>query len=126
VSEKPLAQKLVIKPGNRVRLVRAPEGHEARMGALPAGATVTRDDGAADVIQVFVRNRSELESLLPPLKADLAAGGMIWVCYLKAAKGVATDINRDDIREYVETIGLRAVAQVAVDAEWSAVRLKRL
>ena len=37
---------------------------------------------------------------------------------------VKTDIDRDDIWAYGLTIGLQAVAQVAIDDDWSAMRLK--
>ena len=124
MSEKPLAQKLAIKPGQRVRLVRAPHDYEARLGALPADAKLVHGEGTADVIQVFVQNRAELERELPRLKERLAPNGMIWVTYHKGTSKVPTDINRDDIRLYAEAIGLQAVSQVAVDADWSAVRLK--
>ena len=124
MSSKPLAQKLAIKPGQRVRLLRAPQEVELMLGGLSQGAAVTRTTGVADVILIFVQDRAELETHLPALKTDLAPGGMIWVCYHKGAKGSVTDINRDDIAAYVETIGMRAVSQVAVDADWSALRLK--
>ncbi len=44
----------------------------------------------------------------------------------KGGSGVATDVNRDVIRVWVEgNTELRTVAQVAIDPTWSALRLKR-
>ena len=36
----------------------------------------------------------------------------------------AADINRDSIRDYVVTVGLDTVAQIAIGADRSALRLK--
>ena len=55
----------------------------------------------------------------------LAPNGMIWVAYHKGTSPVKTDINRDSIWAYARTIGMDAVAQVSINDDWSAVRLKR-
>jgi hypothetical protein len=46
---------------------------------------------------------------------------------LERSRGIAkvkTDINRDVIREYAETVGLQSVALFSVDETWAALRLK--
>lgn len=98
-SEKPLAQKLQIKPGQRVRLVNAPRGYATRLGALPEGAVLVRKPGnPADVLQLFVDSRAELESLLPDAKAALSGpAASVWVTYYKGTSRVKTDIHRDSI-----------------------------
>jgi ribosomal protein L25 (general stress protein Ctc) len=48
---------------------------------------------------------------------------MLWVTYHKGTSGVTTDINRDTIAAYARTQGMHAVAQIAVDENWSALRL---
>ena len=35
-----------------------------------------------------------------------------------------SDINRDSIREYTQSVGLETVALIAVDDDWSAIRCK--
>lgn len=122
--EKTIAQKLIVKPGQKLLLVHAPHGYQQRM-QLPAGTRVIGDKhGPADVIQVFVAGREELERELPRLKRLLAPGGALWVSYRKGATRANVDINRDSIREYAQGLGLQAVAMIAVDEEWSALRLK--
>jgi hypothetical protein len=37
-----------------------------------------------------------------------------------------SDIHRDDIRLYAQESGLDSVAMVAIDADWSALRLKQV
>lgn len=124
-SDKEIAKKLMLKPGSRLLLVGSPPGYPASLGQLPEGVTVsTRAEGKADVVQVFVRSREELEGSLAKMKATLSPGGMIWVTYPKGTSKIKSDVNRDSIREFAKTLGLEAVAIFSVDGDWSALRLK--
>jgi hypothetical protein len=125
MSDKSITQKLFIKPGNKVLLVNPPAGYLAQMGELPEGATLFSDTSSlVEVIQLFVADRTELEAQLPRLKELLAQKGMIWVTYYKGTSKVKTDINRDTINAYAQTIGLEGVAMISIDDDWSALRLK--
>lgn len=127
MSDKPIAQKLSIKPGNRFLLVNPPEGYVGMMGELPAGVDLLYEArGPADAIQVFVSNRLELEKRLPQLMGLLAGKGMLWVSYHKGTSKVKTDINRDTIAAYARTLGLQAVAMISIDEDWASLRLKAI
>jgi hypothetical protein len=52
-------------------------------------------------------------------------GGHLWLLYPKASGGIATDITRDRGWDPVLGAGFLPVAQVAVDADWSALRFRR-
>jgi hypothetical protein len=80
----------------------------------------------ADIIQVYVASRKELEEQLPHLKKLLPPQGILWVTYYKSTSKQATDINRDRINEYAQTLGLQGVAMISVDPDWSALRLKHM
>jgi hypothetical protein len=125
-SEKPLAQKLQIKPGQRLRLINAPRGYASRLGALPEGAVLVRKAGTpVDVIQLFVDSRAELEALLPGAKAALGGPApSLWVTYYKGTSRVKTDIHRDSVNAYAHSLGLQGVAMISIDDDWSALRLK--
>ncbi len=125
MSDKSIAQKLFIKPGNKFLLIDPPAGYLAQMGELPEGTIILSDSSClVEVIQVFVTNRAELIEQLPRLKELLAPKGMIWVTYHKGTSKVKTDINRDTINTYAQTIGLEGVAMISIDEDWSALRLK--
>jgi hypothetical protein len=125
MSDKSIAQKLFIKPGNKFLLVKPPGGYLAQMGQLPEGSNILSDSSSpVEVIQVFVTNRLELEAQLPRLKKLLAPKGMMWVTYYKGTSKVKTDINRDTINAYAHSIGLEGVAMISIDDDWSALRLK--
>jgi len=125
MSDKPIGQKLSIKPGNKFLLVNPPAGYAAMLGELPAGVSLLDTaSGAVEAIQVFVANRHELEAQLLRLKQLLSPKGMIWVTYHKGTSKVKTDINRDTIVAYARTLGLQGVAMISIDDDWAALRLK--
>ena len=125
MSEKSIAQKLQIKEGYKVILVNPPRKYRERLVELPRNVVVvTEEDTPADIIQVFVSSKKELEQQLPKLKEFLGPTGIMWVTYPKGTSKIKADVNRDTIRKYAETVGLEAVAIFSVDDDWSALRLK--
>ena len=60
------------------------------------------------------------------LKGALTGQGILWVAYPKGGTKAKkeTDLNRDILAAYLQEKGLQAVAQVAVDDTWSALRFK--
>jgi hypothetical protein len=125
MSDKSIIQKLSVKPGSRFLLVNPPAGYIEKLGKLPEGVVLLSDSSCqVEAIQVFVANRSELEETLPQLKELLEAKGMLWVTYHKGTSSVKTDINRDTIFSYAQTLGLQGVAMISIDDDWSALRLK--
>ncbi|MEO8242143.1 MAG: hypothetical protein ABI832_07495 [bacterium] len=118
MAEKPAAVKLGLKPGERLVVLRPVAGLADILGALPAGA-VMADSG--EVVLMFSHDRAEL---LAGLAAAKAAGGRLWLAYLKAVPGRKPDLNRDSLRELVAGHGLETVSQVALNADWSALRVK--
>lgn len=125
MAEKSVAQKLMLKEGRSVLLVNPPAGYEAQLGELPPQVTMMSQPAEpVDIIQVFVANRAELESQLPQLKPLVKPKGIIWVTYYKGTSKTKTDIHRDTIAAYARSLGMEAVAMIAIDADWSALRLK--
>jgi hypothetical protein len=120
---KTVADKLYVKNAATVAVVNADERHAAIVAQLPAGKVV--GDGPADLVLLFLHSSGELEALLPVAKARLAPGGALWVAYVKGTSKLhAAGLHRDTIRAHAETLGLDAVAMIAVDDDWSALRLK--
>jgi Protein of unknown function (DUF3052) len=125
MSEKSVLQKLGLKAGRSLLAVDAPADLAELLGPTPEGARWSETgQGRFPLILLFARSRVAMVEGLPHCKAKLEAGGALWIAYAKASSGKAADINRDSIREHVVTIGLDTVAQIAIDADWSALRLK--
>jgi hypothetical protein len=125
VSERSLAQRLVIRPGNRVAAVNAPPGYRKVLGELPAGVTLISRPADADVVLLFVRNHDELEREWPPIAGSVRDSAVVWVSYPRKSGTMKTDLTRDDGWEPVGDTGFEGVSQVAVDETWSALRFKR-
>ena len=126
MSQKSIAQKLGLKPGGTLFVRGAPRPIDQLLGALPEGASWTdgKTAGPFPLILLFVTDRAAMLKELPACRRKLAAGGALWLAYAKGTSHLASDINRDSIREYVTIIGLDTVAQIAIDDDWSALRLK--
>ena len=129
MSNKPVAEKLLIKRGYKVLILNEPKGYLEALGSLPGGASrTTNPREPVNLTQVFVTGMEELKSVLPSLMGRVKAGGLIWVTYPKGTSQLArdrnVDVNRDTIAGYAKEHGYQAVAMVSVDETWSALRLK--
>ena len=122
-STQPLAKKLLIKQGDTIAPINAPKNYKQMLGELPEGAEVVAraplSDGA-NLVHLFVTTPAELETQLPRAQQAMAKGGGIWVSWKKGGK---TDVSRDTIRAAAEELGLDTVRAVAIDDEWSALKL---
>ena len=127
MSDKTVAQKLLIKAKQSVRLVNAPQGYADRLEPLPAETRlVAKSAKPVDILQVFVTSMAELGKWLPQFHGAVAPAGLLWITYPKGTSAVKTDVNRDIIAAYSKTIGWQAVAMISIDDTWSAMRLKRI
>ena len=122
-SEKPILQKLLLRPGQRAAVLNAPPSYEAVAQQIPE---VQRQlSGSFDFIHVFATQRDELLREGPKWRAALAPNGLLWVSYPKG-KALKTDLNRDVVRLALEEVRLETVSQVSIDDTWSALRAKAM
>jgi len=126
---KTIAERLLIKPGHRVRVIGpsvdgSPSIGAALIGVLPEGAG-TVADGPADVVVVFVRDVAELRAALPGAAEAAGHDGLLWLAYPKLSSGVESDLRRDVITPLTDDIaGLTGVTLISIDQTWSAMRLR--
>ncbi len=128
--EKTAAEKLLLKPGQQVRVINPPADLVVLLGSLPQGIRIL-DDSAdaeslvkADVTIFFADGKTDLVTLLPGLRAAFSSQTILWVAYHKGTSRVKTDINRDSINAYANTLGLQGVSMISINEDWSALRLK--
>lgn len=122
-SATPLAKKLGIKPGHKICILNPPTDYDQTLGDLPDDAMkVTTLVGPLNLIQFFTRDRAELETKFPKLKAALAPDGMLWVSWPKKASKVLTDLDENLIRDIGLANGLVDVKVAAIDAVWSGLK----
>lgn len=122
--DKTVAEKMYVKNATALAVLNDGGEHATLLAQLPAERRVNEGENA-DWVLLFARSRAELERYLPAAQARLAPGGAIWVAYRKGGVKAGSDIHRDDIRGHAQSVGLDSVAMIAIDANWSALRLKQ-
>jgi hypothetical protein len=124
MSEKTIADKMYLKNAKSIAVLNA-GAHPAAAAHMPP-ELIVGDDEPADVVLMFALNRAELLQWFPQALARLGDKGALWIAYMKQSAPKATDIHRDSISAYAKEQGASAVAIISLDADWSALRLKRL
>jgi hypothetical protein len=122
----PLLQKLGVKEGSRMAVIRPPPGFVHSLPRLPIGATLSqRGTSEADVIVWFIKSSRELDELGTAIERMPPSSGMLWVAWPKRASGVPTDLTEDVIRGAALHAGLVDTKVCAIDETWSGLRLSR-
>jgi len=119
----PLAKKLGIKDGFRIRLINEPDYYVKLFTDLPPDLYFENQGDEVDFIHFFTKSHQEYIALLPALKDQIKPNGMIWVSWPKKASKIATDITEDIIRNYALKTGLVDIKVCAVDEVWSGLKL---
>lgn len=117
----PLPQKLGIKEGTVVCLVRAPEGFS--LEGLPPGA-VLRQRGARDLTMVWVRSADEAERVWDRLVADEKVDD-VWIVWAKKSSPLYAGVTQADVRGPGMACGFVDFKVCAIDETWTALRFKR-
>jgi hypothetical protein len=121
-STKPVAERLQVKPGRSLAVIGAPAHNDQAIGALDQRSSAEQ----ADVVLIFVSNRAALDAHLAATLPTLKPSAILWIAYPKLTSAMAGDLHRDVIHNLVPGHGLDVVSAIAIDADWSALRLKRL
>jgi hypothetical protein len=125
MAENALVKKLKLKAGQRAAIVGAPNGYLDQLAPLPDGVEVSETlTGTFDWIQLFVRNRAELEGAAPQAVAALQPESLLWVSFPKGSSKIQTDLTRDTGWDTLQRGDLKWVTLVSVDPTWSAFALR--
>jgi hypothetical protein len=125
MAENALAKKLKLKPGQRAGLIGAPEGYLKALSPLPAGVeAVEKLSGQFDWLQVFVRNKAEIDKLAPRAAKALRPEGRLWISFPKGSSKIQTDLTRDQGWDVLHGLDLKWLTLVSVNDTWSAFSLR--
>ena len=118
-----LAKKMKRKSGGRAVILNASVGYEA---AYFAGleAAVTWLNGQFDWVQIFVKNKAELDGLIPKVVKALKPESMLWITFPKGTSKIQTDLTRDKGWDILQKLDLKWVNLVSVNETWSAFALR--
>ena len=122
-----LLKKLNHRPQVPVTVLGAPPEVEPLVDAWSAETKVRRRLGRDEAFVVaFVRSAAELAERAPKVAAVLVDDGVLWLAYpKKSSKRYRSDLSRDDSWQPLGDLGMEPVRQVAIDADWSALRFRR-
>ncbi len=122
-SETPLAKKLGIKEGFKIKIVKAPEDYFNLFSDLPTDLTkITDIEIKKDFIHYFVKSSSKLEKDIKQLKQEIVQNGIIWISWPKKTANVESDLNGNIVREIGLRNGLVDVKVCAVNEIWSGLK----
>jgi hypothetical protein len=120
----PLARKLSLKDGMRVRWDGMPDSVAAEIAQEGLDlALLASAEAPIDAAHIFVTARGELDAKLGALLPLLDRAGFIWVSWPKKASKVPTDITEDVIRDVALPMHLVDVKVCSVDEVWSGLKL---
>ena len=80
--------------------------------------------GKFDWIQAFVRNKAELDELLPNILSALNPNSMLWLTFPKGTSKMQTDLRRDKGWDSVQQADLKWIRLISIDEAWSAFALR--
>jgi hypothetical protein len=122
VSDKRVAERLQVKGERRLAVIGASVALEKAVGA----AQLRADLATADVVLLFASDRGGLEAKLPDVLKKMQEAAILWVAYPKLSSNLAADLSRETIHALASKHGLDTVSQIAIDENWSAMRLKHV
>lgn len=124
----PLFKKLNYGGQSPIVVVNAPASFEAELAAL-GEVTVLREATEPPPLAfmlAFVTRLDEIERLAPLAGASSVSDPLIWFAYPKgSSKNYSCEFNRDTGWAALGEAGFEGVRQVAIDADWSALRFRR-
>jgi len=122
MSESPLAKKMKLKPGLKAAVVNAPENY---LHELKHDTEVSpKLSGKLDWIQIFAKNKKELESLVPKAVKALKPESILWLSFPKGTSKIQADLTRDKGWEILQEFELKWVTLISVNENWSAFALR--
>lgn len=123
-SKTPLAKKLGIKEGFKIRLVNQPDYYFSLFTDMPENCSIINDKKIKkNFIHYFARQAKKLQKDILLIKKEIEEDGIIWVSWYKKTSKIPTDVTENFIRELALANGLVDIKVCAVDETWSALKL---
>jgi len=123
-SDTPLAKKLGIKDGFKIRIVNQPAYYFDLFTEMPKNVAVLADKKIKkNLIHYFTKQSKDLYKDIVSMRNEIEPDGAIWISWPKKTSKVATDITEDIIRNLALSNGLVDIKVCAVDETWSGLKL---
>ena len=120
--ESPLAKKMKLKPGTRAAIINPPENY---LNELKHDTDISSKlTGKFDWIQIFAKNKKELDTLVPKATKALKPESILWLAFPKGTSKIQTDLTRDKGWDVLQSLDLKWITLVSVNENWSAFALR--
>ena len=120
--ESMLAKKIKLKPGVNAAVIHAPENYLEELQHDSEISSSLR--GKFDWIQIFVKNKVELDELAPKAAQALKPESILWITFPKGSSKIQTDLTRDQGWDKVQKLGLKWINLVSINDTWSAFSMR--
>jgi hypothetical protein len=121
-------EKLNLKDQQEIVVLNAPQSFEHETARL-GGKAMHRSISSVPQIEfflAFVTRKSQVDSLAPQIAKRAKGDAVVWFAYPKGtSKKYKCDFNRDNGWGALNALGFETVRAVAIDEDWSALRLRR-
>jgi hypothetical protein len=123
----PLFRKLNLSTQRVVLVLNAPESFEVELAALEGVKVECSASGCVEFAIAFAVTQAELDVASRALTKVCSGDAVAWIAYPKGtSKKYQCEFNRDTGWSVLGSAGFEPVRQVAIDADWSALRFRRV
>ena len=116
-SDKTVAQKLGINPGDEVTILNAPENYLNLIDNIDIFLTHKLQSNTK-FIHYFAQTKSDLEKDFPRLKKSLSKNGTLWISNKKGDE----NFNQNDVQKIGLENGLVDIKIASINDQWSAMK----
>ena len=122
-------KKLNLKDQAEILVLNAPVSFEPELAGL-AGVAVRRrgaDVKESAFVLAFATRQKEIDGLARLVAGKVKGDGVVWCAYPKgSSKKYTCEFNRDTGFQPLGDAGFEPVRMVAIDEDWTAVRVRRV
>lgn len=127
--ENKVLKKLNFKDHQMVCVLKAPQAFAEHLADLKSHSTLDEIVNPAktyDFVLLFAEMKADLSNLFNLIKNQLGEDAVLWIAYpKKSSKKYKSDISRDDGWQILGDAGFEGVRMVAIDEDWSALRMRQ-
>lgn len=119
-----ILKKLQLKEQNSILILNHPKsfGKIIELFTCKVDSTIKQK---YDFVLIFAKDKEEATNLIKKSLDSLKTDGVYWFCYpKKSSKNFKSDITRDVAWDLFKDSSYRAVSQVSIDEDWSALRFR--
>jgi hypothetical protein len=119
--------KLNLTTQKRIVVLNAPESFEPELASLGDVEVARSVERGSSFWLAFVIRQEELDLLARAIAAQAEGDAIVWFAFVKgSSKRYKSEITRDKGWEVLRELGFDTVRSVAIDADWSALRFRRV